>query len=302
MAALRSRRRCIPLALRYEAAAGRLVRWESMQKLLVLQSLWSMQNLRSKPERGVAETVAQIAGAGFDGICALWDTHANARATAMAARDHGLIVEGLILPTSVDALQPALEWGTEFGVHHINIQPNVRPQAFSDAIATLEGWQRLAEEVDFPINIETHRGRITNDLLVMLDILEAMPDLRLTADISHYVVGREIELPLSEESDKRIKAVLGRAEAYHGRVATSEQVQVPLSFDYAKPWIEMFKDWWRYGFEDWRRRSPADAALTFVCELGPQPYAIAGADGLDLTDRWQESLMLKDIAAQCWQG
>ncbi len=51
-------------------------------------------------------------------------------------------------------------------------------------------------------------------------------------------------------------------------------------------------------FASWRRRAVADASLSFICELGPEPYAIIGRDGKDTTDRRAEALLMKECKRQ----
>jgi hypothetical protein len=67
-------------------------------------------------------------------------------------------------------------------------------------------------------------------------------------------------------------------------------------------WVDTFLNWWSYGFNSWRKRAKADAALVFTCELGPQPYAITGRDGNDTTDRWREALLLRDYVRKIWDA
>jgi hypothetical protein len=55
-----------------------------------------------------------------------------------------------------------------------------------------------------------------------------------------------------------------------------------------------------HGFTSWQRGAGPDDSLAFVCELGPKPYAIIGRDGNDLSDGWQDALLLRDIAQGLW--
>lgn len=73
-----------------------------------------------------------------------------------------------------------------------------------------------------------------------------------------------------------------------------------LGFPQHNGLVSLFMSWWEYGMRSWRRRAGPDATLTFLCELGPPPYAITGPDGRELSDRWQEALVMKDMIRSLW--
>jgi hypothetical protein len=243
-----------------------------------------------------------IAQAGFNGVSTSYASRDDVRRLSGLLRPLGLQAEGQCFPSTVDDLQPILEIATEFGVHHIDLQPDVRPRRLDDALKLIDGWTRLAEQVDFPVYIETHRDRMTTDLHFTLDLLDARPDLKLLGDISHYLVGREFALPVSDENHADMHRILDHSWAFHGRVASREQVQIEISFEPHRIWVDLFLDWWSYGFASWQRRAGPDDTLVFTCELGPKPYAIIGRDGNDTTDRWAESKLMQGWIRELWDG
>jgi hypothetical protein len=271
-------------------------------RLQVYQALWGMDKLIS-PEASLAEKFDRVVAAGFDGMAidlgAL--TFAQAQETVPHFARTGLLGGLTAFPDSVAGLRPALELAHRINAPFVVVIGQEMPVRVADMIPVVEGWLRVAEEEGMPIQFETHRNCITNDLFATLQLLEAVPRMRLAADLSHYVVDREMPCPPTPYLQQLISRVLSRSESFQGRVAARGQIQLPLGFPQNAKWVALFRRWWKEGFESWWERHASDnAPLVFLCELGPPDYALTGADGRELSDRWAEALLLSQWARELW--
>jgi hypothetical protein len=272
------------------------------QKLLVYQSLWAMERRRPDGEEwALDEKLAMIRDAGFDGCGVRFIDPAYARQVTDFLRQHGMSWQAQCYPRSVDDLKPVLALVRELGADHLNLQADVRPYTLEECVPYINGWRGMAADAGVELHIETHRDRMTTDLFFTLHLLDRFPDLRFTADLSHYVVGREFAWPIDDTNHGLIHRILDNSWGIHGRVASREQIQVQLNFPQHRDWVDLFMGWWEYGIRSWKKRAGPDATLTFLCELGPSPYAITGADGYELSDRWQEALQMKDMIRTLWR-
>ncbi len=272
------------------------------QKLLVYQSMWAMERRRPDgQEWTLDEKLEMIRAAGFDGAGVRFVDYQYARTVTSFLREHGMSWQAQCYPKTVDDLKSTIEYVQELGADHINLQPDVKPQRLEQCIPYIEGWRRLAADAGIPLHIETHRDRMTTDLFFTLRLLDCFPDLRLTGDLSHYVVGREFAWPISEENHALMRRVIDNCWGFHGRVASREQIQVQISFPHQRDWLELFMGWWGYGFASWKKRAGPDATLTFLCELGPREYAMTGPDGYEMSDRFAEANQLMGLVRGKWQ-
>ncbi len=275
-----------------------------MQQLDIYQSLWGMQ-LRNPnlAERSDEESFAMVAEAGFDGMCL---DPAVEEIPEMLARkplfeQHGLGCMINAFPHTPDDMAPLLDLACEMNACMVNVISVVMPIRPEDAVPVVRRWIAEAAERDMPILFETHRDSLLNDLYFTLQLMDLVPEMRLCADLSHFVVDREFRSPIPERDQGYISSVLQRSDCFQGRIANREQVQVQIDFPQHQEWVEIFKGWWREGIEGWKSRNDDDAKLVFLCELGPPPYAITDAEQNELSDRWLESLKIRGWVQEIWR-
>jgi hypothetical protein len=274
-----------------------------MQKLAIYQSLWGME-LRhpEKPERSIDENFRKVAEAGFDGMSIDPAAHEIEQFRPYQAyfEKYSLACMVNAFPHEVKDLRPLLRLAREFNACLVNVIGGVMPITVAGAVPVIYRWMEDAAKMGLPLLFETHRDGLLNDLYYTLQVIDSVPEIRLCADLSHFVVDREFRNPIPERDQAYIRRVLERSDCFQGRIASREQIQVQIAFPQYQVWVEIFKDWWKEGMRLWRQRNADDATLVFLCELGPPPYAITDGERHELSDRWQESLQIRQWVLEIW--
>jgi hypothetical protein len=275
-----------------------------MQDLVVYQSLWGMQtcntNVATRPHE---EVFAQAAQAKFAGLCL--DPGVSQIEEYLALKPFyqqyqmGCLVN--VFPNTVEEMRPLLEFSKEMGAPYANVIAPVFPLTVEDAVPIIRTWLEMADDIGMPIKFETHRDCITNDMFMTLQLLDAIPELRLTADLSHYCLNREMSAPITAQNQAWIQQLLERSDSFQGRISSHEQIQLPLHFPQTQKWIGIFKDWWKRGFRSWRNRAGDNETLIFLCELGPPEYAFTDANNEELSDRFEEAIRIRSWVQAIWQ-
>jgi len=275
------------------------------QKLEVFQSLWAMEQRRpGLPERPLEENFAMAAEAGYHGLCIDPAIHEIEDCLALRPLYQAFGLKCMVnaFPATQEELQPLLQLAVELEASLVNVIGQVMPMTVAEGERVVRHWMQEGQRAGVPLLFETHRDCTLNDMHYTLQLMDAVPEMRLCADLSHYVIDREMRLPLSDVDRKHIWRILSRSDCFQGRVANREQIQVQIGFPQHQAWVEQFRSWWSEGIGMWRERSGENATLIFLCELGPPPYAMTDAQQRELSDRWQEALVIRRWVEEIWAG
>lgn len=180
----------------------------------------------------------------------------------------GLDASGIARVTRPEQLDPLARQHRDAGLRYTNLHlgTGFDSDAEMDALAAalLEAQARHGH----PLLVETHRATATQDIWRTLRWLERFPELRFTADLSHWYTGHELTYGGEfAERMARLQPVFECVRAFHGRIGNSGCLQIPL--DRPGLYLDHYRAMWTACCAGFLRHAEPGSALSFNAELLP---------------------------------
>lgn len=160
-----------------------------------------------------------------------------------------------------------------------------------EQLEVIDTAQEFSVKNNIRIAHETHRGRIGFSPYNAKDLFALRPDMKITADFSHWVCVTESYL---ENSLETLNEAIKRTEHIHARVGHMEGPQV--TDPRAKEWHEataIFFTWWDKIIE--LKNNNREQAFTITPEFGPPPYMVTSpSTGLPVADQFEINNYMKN--------
>ena len=248
--------------------------------------------------------IARVKAAGFDGIEISLPLDAAARddwTGRIAAAGLDLIVgqwETALVPDFDGhrlALADLLHNACAARPLHINSQTGKDYFTFDQNRALLQMAQTIARQHGVAIYHETHRSRWSAHPALALPYLRQLPDLHLTADLSHWCCACE---SLLADQPHTLDETLPRVRHIHARVGHEQGPQVAdFRAPEAQAALAAHLAWWDEVVR--LRRAAGAELLTITPEFGPVPYTqTLPYTGAAVSNAWELNVAMLHLLRQ----
>jgi sugar phosphate isomerase/epimerase len=262
-------------------------------EIIFCKSKWEMWDDPLK------EFVVRVATDGFEATELYLKpvTQSAAEVRTMHA-DHGLRLLGQILTDGttpddhLDSLDRQFDFAVRCDSFKVNMHAGRDIFSFSDNVRIFERGLELAAQAGITVVIETHRGRPTYSAVETRRYLDAMPDLRLTADFSHWMVVHESDL---SDQEHTVRQAIDRSYHIHARVGYAEGPQItdPRAPEWARH-VETHIQLWQAILDS--RSGEGESLLTVTPEFGPPPYMhTLPFTEEPVADTWDINVYMRDL-------
>ncbi len=282
-------------------------------ELIITKSDWGMEYLGDLPQR-----LQVFSEAGFDGVeCFFVDIPAN-QFLELCDQTSLVFNAALVAPT-VDAFRGELARALTYKPSIVNCHGGRDYYDFDQGLAFFKDCMEIAKnETDVQVVFETHRRCTLYSPWGTKRYLEALPDLRICADFSHFTVVSEGNMQTSAssvadengmmsivddpEKHAMMDIAIDRADHVHARVGDLHRPQVadPRIGEGFK-WTELYESWWDRIIK--KRKAEGRKFLSICPEFGPAPYAPADPKTGELHSHpWDLSIWSMNRFRQRWAG
>lgn len=254
------------------------------------KTLWGMSG-------SFDEQLAKIKAAGYEG----WEDWVSRPHFEVKKRveDHGLEYLAMAPGNDPEQFKRDLNEAFDCGAVGCTVHCGAANLTPDEGLRLLEKLVPIAATMPFPVNFETHRGRLLYEPLSTQRYLKELPDLWLVADLSHWTCVTESLLGGFKEA---LELALQRTRHIHARVGHEEGPQVadPRVPQWEKH-VQAFEGWWDRIKAAHEQRGAR--ILTVDPEFGPPNYmGTDPATGKPLADLWDVSLWMRDRLRARWKA
>ena len=242
-----------------------------------------------------------IRDAGYDGIQLIEPLELPLRDEARA---HGLGVCGSGRVNQPPDAYRLAEEAQRAGLECLTLHVGWGYEAQDEAATLIEAVLDASAKHSMPLYVETHRATIFQDIWRTVHFIHQFPQLQFNGDFSHWYTGLEMVYGGFETKLAFIQPVIERVHFLHGRIGNPGCMQVDigdLERSSKLPCVQHFRTLWKQVFTAFLWRSSPGQSFCFAAELlAPHIYYAREFNNREESDRWQQSLVLTQIARECF--
>jgi sugar phosphate isomerase/epimerase len=203
-----------------------------------------------------------------------------------------ILTQGQTYRDHIQSLESQFEFAAQCQVALINSHCGRDIFSFAENMEIFQRATQLNQSSGIPFLIETHRGRPTYSAIETRKYLEALPELRLTADFSHWMVVHESDL---SDQGANVELAIARADYIHARVGYAEGPQIPdpraPEWQYA---VEKHLQLWQEIIDQHKNNNAESLYIT--PEFGPPAYMhTAPFTNQPVGDVWEQNVYMKGL-------
>lgn len=231
--------------------------------------------------------------------------------------DAGFAATGLARVMSIGESDTVAQRGGQLGLDFTTVHLGDGLESQLEGERLVGDMLEAAARRGHALHLETHRGTLTQDMRRTLDLAARFPDVRFTADLSHWYTGLEMTFGDFAGKLERLTPVFERVRSIHGRIGDPGCIQVGMSVDPDREAIGHFREMWRRCCRGFLLSAKPGDVLPFAAELLPHDIAfggrtitinyarlVRGEDGAprEESDRWTDAEALWRIAQSAFSA